>query len=170
MYNIYMKTNRSKRSIIWKISNEDFCQLIKNSKTYSEVFKYFKMINKGGNSKTLKKRIESLNLDCSHFLKRRESSELSRRMTEEIFKEQWLTTDSEKQRIHVKNYLIKFKMIPYECEECKNNGIWNQKKLSLQLEHKNGISNDNRLENLSFLCPNCHSQTDSFAGKNCRKR
>ena len=102
-----MKNNRSKRSIIWKISNEDFCQLIKNSKTYSEVFKYFQMKNKGGNSKTLKNRIELLNLDCSHFLKRSDSSQLSRRMTKEVFKEDWLTKDSQKQRVHIKNYLIK---------------------------------------------------------------
>lgn len=160
-----MKNNRSKRSIIWKISNEDFCQLIKNSKTYSEVFKYFQMKNKGGNSKTLKNRIELLNLDCSHFLKRSDSSQLSRRMTKEVFKEDWLTKDSQKQRVHIKNYLIKFEMIPYECEKCKNKGIWNGSKLSLQLEHRNGVSDDNRFENLCFLCPNCHSQTETFSGK-----
>ena len=44
----------------------------------------------------------------------------------------------------------------------------NGKPLVLQLDHINGISNDNRIENLRFLCPNCHAQTESFAGRNKR--
>ena len=44
------------------------------------------------------------------------------------------------------------------------NGL--DKKLSLQLDHINGINNDHRIENLRFLCPNCHSQTETYAGKN----
>lgn len=55
--------------------------------------------------------------------------------------------------------------MPYECESCGLKDTWNNKKISLQLEHKNGIPNDNTLENLCFLCPNCHSQTDTYAGK-----
>lgn len=43
---------------------------------------------------------------------------------------------------------------------------WNGQPLVLQLEHKNGINNDNRLENLAFICPNCHSQTPTYAGRN----
>jgi 5-methylcytosine-specific restriction endonuclease McrA len=40
------------------------------------------------------------------------------------------------------------------------------KPLSLHLDHKNGKNNDHRIENLRFLCPNCHSQTATYAGKN----
>ena len=53
--------------------------------------------------------------------------------------------------------------------QCGNEGFWNGKKLVLQLEHKNGIHNDHRVENLCFLCPNCHSQTDTYSGKNIGK-
>jgi predicted RNA-binding Zn-ribbon protein involved in translation (DUF1610 family) len=69
-------------------------------------------------------------------------------------------------RHHVKRRLIEEKLIPYECDECGLTDEWNGKQIVLQLEHKNGISNDNRLENLSFLCPNCHSQTKTYAAKN----
>lgn len=53
----------------------------------------------------------------------------------------------------------------YRCSICGNTGEWNSKKLVLQLDHINGIHNDNRIENLRLLCPNCHSQTDTFCGK-----
>lgn len=69
-------------------------------------------------------------------------------------------------RHHVKKRLINEKIIPYCCQCCGNDGTWNGSKLVLQLEHKNGISNDNRLENLCFLCPNCHTQTKTYAAKN----
>lgn len=54
------------------------------------------------------------------------------------------------------------------CEEC---GLtdWRGRQLSLALHHINGDPTDNRLENLRMLCPNCHSQTENFAGRN-RKR
>lgn len=69
-------------------------------------------------------------------------------------------------RHHVKKRLIERNIIPYKCEHCDNIGEWNNKPLILQLEHKNGKNNDNRLENLTFLCPNCHTQTKTYAAKN----
>ena len=68
-------------------------------------------------------------------------------------------------RHHIKKRIIKDKLLDYKCENCGNSGEHNNKPLSLQLDHKNGKSEDNRLENLRFLCPNCHSQTDTYAGR-----
>lgn len=79
---------------------------------------------------------------------------------EEVF-----TENSTYARHHIKKRLLEDKLIVYECSICKNKGTHNNKPLSLQLEHINGISNDNRIDNLNFLCPNCHSQTDTYAGK-----
>jgi hypothetical protein len=61
--------------------------------------------------------------------------------------------------------LIKAGIFESKCAEC---GIseWKNKPLRMQLDHINGCSNDHRLENLRFLCANCHSQTDTFCGKN----
>jgi hypothetical protein len=77
--------------------------------------------------------------------------------------------NSTSSRASVKNRIIKEKLIEYKCKDCNNNGEWNGKKLVLQLEHINGINNDNRLSNLCFLCPNCHTQTTTYSGKKLKK-
>ena len=68
-------------------------------------------------------------------------------------------------RKDIKKRILNQKLIPYECSECRNDGHHNGKSLVLQLDHINGKAEDNRLENLRFLCPNCHSQTSTYAGK-----
>ena len=52
------------------------------------------------------------------------------------------------------------------CAECGLGEEWRGKPITLQLDHVNGIHTDNRLENLRLLCPNCHTQTETFCGKN----
>lgn len=70
---------------------------------------------------------------------------------------------------HMKKRLIGTNLIPNElCSECGVPRLWNDKRLELQLDHINGESSDNRLENLRFLCPNCHSQTDTFCRPKAR--
>jgi len=56
------------------------------------------------------------------------------------------------------------------CALCGNSGEWQGKPLTLQLDHANGRYDDNRLENLRWLCPNCHSQTETFAGRGSVRR
>jgi 5-methylcytosine-specific restriction endonuclease McrA len=68
-------------------------------------------------------------------------------------------------RAHLKSRLLKAGLLKSSCQRC---GItnWQGELLSLELHHINGIGQDNRLENLTLLCPNCHSQTDSWGGRN----
>lgn len=160
---------RQKRSKIWLLPDEEFKDLIKNSSSVKVALSFFGLQNKGNNFKTIKKRINDMQLDISHFLTNVEASSMSRTLTEEEFKNTWLIENSDRNRTHLKKYLIKFDLLEYKCEKCNNTGEWMGDCISLQLEHKNGISNDNRLHNLCFLCPNCHSQTSSFAGKQNRK-
>ena len=66
----------------------------------------------------------------------------------------------------IKKRIIRDKLLDYKCAICGQEKIWNGKELSLQLDHINGINNDHRLKNLRFLCPNCHTQQDTYSAKN----
>jgi 5-methylcytosine-specific restriction endonuclease McrA len=68
-------------------------------------------------------------------------------------------------RAHLKRRLIKEGLLAALCGDC---GIreWRRMPLALELHHINGDRSDNRLENLALLCPNCHSQTDTWGGRN----
>jgi 5-methylcytosine-specific restriction endonuclease McrA len=57
---------------------------------------------------------------------------------------------------------------PHQCEVC-GNSTWNNKLIPLELDHINGVNNDNRLENLRIICPNCHAQTEHYRGNNWGK-
>ena len=58
---------------------------------------------------------------------------------------------------------------PNKCEGCGTGTEWNGKPLVLTPDHKNGKAWDNRPSNLELLCPNCHSQTPTFAGRNKKR-
>jgi Zn finger protein HypA/HybF involved in hydrogenase expression len=68
-------------------------------------------------------------------------------------------------RNNIKLRLLRAGIKSGECEQC---GIaeWQGRPLSMALHHVNGDRHDNRLENLALLCPNCHSQTENFSGRN----
>lgn len=65
----------------------------------------------------------------------------------------------------LKSRIKKDELLDYKCSEC---GIdtWQGQQITLDLDHVNGINSDNRLENLRFLCPNCHSLTHTYKGRN----
>ena len=73
-------------------------------------------------------------------------------------------------RKYIKKRLLKQKILEYKCEDCGIKDTYNGKPISLQLDHKNGINNDNRVCNLRLLCPNCHSQTPTYAGKRLKRQ
>ncbi len=66
---------------------------------------------------------------------------------------------------NIKETILKNDLLEKCCDICKITN-WNNKEIILELDHINGINKDNRLENLRFLCPNCHSQTDNWRGRN----
>ena len=121
----------------------------------------------GGNYQTIKKYIELYNIDITHFETdaERYSRLINYNTNNKIPIENILIVNSTYNRANLKLRLVSENLLEYKCVECGNIGEWNGKPISLQLDHINGIHDDNRLENLRFLCPNCHSQTETYAGK-----
>jgi hypothetical protein len=83
--------------------------------------------------------------------------------------EELLVADTYRSRHNVKLRLLREGLKEHRCETC---GLteWRGRPLSMALHHVNGDGQDNRLENLELLCPNCHAQTDNFSSRNRRPR
>ena len=150
---------------IYKLSDEQFVELLKKSSTISEVlFKlgYTVKGNSWGYSQ-VKRRMDDLNLDYSIF--KGKSAVIKTGRLNNVKKEDILKENCKHQRTVLRRYVIKNNLIPYKCAICGCTE-WQGKTLSLELDHINGVNNDNRLENLRFLCPNCHSQTSTYGSRN----
>lgn len=160
---------RAKRSKIWKMPYTKLIVLVKQSKTFTEILSVFHLSNKGGNSSTLKRRLVEENIDFSHIRLGKDSNKGKKfgffGMTKSECLKHVFVRHSPYKRNTARRYIQKYNLIPYKCL-CGLVGEWCGKTLSLQLEHKNGIGNDHRLNNLEWMCPNCHSQTKTFAGRN----
>ncbi len=85
------------------------------------------------------------------------------RLNEEVF-----VKDSTYARHRLKERIIKQRLLKYECAICSLGPVWRGKEMPLILDHINGINNDNRLENLRFVCSNCDSQLDTYKSRNRR--
>lgn len=70
----------------------------------------------------------------------------------------------------LKRRIIKSKLLEYRCygQDCQIVNEWLGSPLTLQLDHIDGDGTNDNIENLRFLCPNCHAQTPTFAGKNMK--
>lgn len=140
-------------------------ELINESKSIRELLRKIKLDTNGsGNYRTLKNKIIELGIDYPEYNFFGSGGYKKRKNDDEVFIE-----NSTLPRQKLKGRIIKNNIIEYKCSICSNEGNWMNKKLSLHLDHINGINNDNRIENLRFLCPNCHSQTEAYSGKKNKK-
>lgn len=144
-------------------SDTDFIQAIQHSDSWRELAKALDKSISGASVKLLQKRAADLNVDTSHFLSRKKGG--GRKHTTEKL----LTVDSNASSSALKNRLLAEGFLENVCSECGQLPEWNNKPLVLQLDHINGQSSDNRIENLRILCPHCHTQTETWGSRRTKK-
>lgn len=152
---------------IYTPSDDQFKKLVSESTSYTEVLVKLGLVARGGtSSKLLKKRLNELNCSTSHFKPQNANSvaKITQSLSTVLVEKSTYTNISK-----LKQRIVRDGLMQYKCVECGLGDQWNGKPITLQLDHINGISDDHRLTNLRFLCPNCHSQTKTYAGRNKTK-
>jgi hypothetical protein len=147
------------------LSNTEIIKILNDSKSFREVLiKFGYSSNGSGAYSTLKNHLNKLGLKIPKYHHYGIGKGKRKIPLSEILVE----NSTYLNRSSLKDRLIKEKLLEYKCysEICTLKDTWLGEKLTLQLEHKNGINNDNRIENLILLCPNCHSQTKTYSGRN----
>lgn len=159
---------RKSKNIIWKLKQDEFHNLVLSSESLSEIMRKLNLSYSGNSVKILKERIEQENIDISFFQEKQRERSMLNLMAKKKPIEEMLVENSSHSISHLKERLIKEGILEEICAKCNLEPFWNGEKLTLHLDHKNGNSSDNRRENLRLLCPNCHSQTPTYAGRKHR--
>lgn len=148
-----------------KWTYEELIDAIKSSESIAETLRKLGLKPQGSNYKTIHRYVSKYNIDTSHWLgqahlKGKERIKLRRPLEDLLVYNPSISIKTDT----LKKKLVSAKLITYECCICKLS-IWLDKYISLHLDHINGNSFDNRIENIRLLCPNCHSQTETYCGK-----
>jgi hypothetical protein len=159
----------------YKFDKQELELLVKQSKCMAHLLSLVNVIPAGGNYATMNRRLKKWDIDISHwgkgikerqgYLKGKTHDWAIKTPTDEILIKNcvWGGT-THKLRIR----LIKEGYFKHQCYDCQNTH-WKNELIPLELEHKNGNRTDNRIENLTLLCPNCHALTPTYRGRNKKK-
>ena len=144
-------------------TREVLAKAVVNSNSVADVIRKLGRKPAGGTHSLVSRRIKEYNLDTSHFLGCR--SNLGRTFHKKSYVEVLVKRDkgSRKSAALLRRSLVG-SGVPYKCNRCGLTDTWNDSRLILQVNHLNRDWLDDRRENLEFLCPNCHSQTEGWCG------
>jgi len=124
----------------------------------------------GGNYASIRRHIQALGIDTSHFTGRLWNKGLKGHRTPTFTLGQILTRGSTYPSYKLRNRLIAAGLKPMRCEHCGWAQVSPDGRVPLELDHINGDRADNRIENLRILCPNCHSLQPTHRGLNSRRK
>jgi len=160
-----------------KYTDADRLEAIKTSYSYRQVLLKLGLKGAGGNYKHIKEFIIKNNIDISHFTHQGHLKGKTHNWAVKIPIEEILVENSTYANINkLRKRLLKEGYFEKVCNACGNTKWknkftkWKEEDIPLELEHKNGISNDHRIENLEIICPNCHAFTETYRGRNIKKK
>ena len=150
-----------------KYTDKQFMDAVQNANSIREVLLTLGLNATGGNYACCKDRIKKLELDTKHFYGR-----AWRKGKRFVYKRP--LSDYLSNKVKINSHTLKLRLIQegvfnHQCSQCQRS-IWNDQPIPIELDHINGDRNDNALSNLRILCPNCHAQTPTHAGKNIGAR
>ena len=153
-----------------KYTREILAGLAAESRSVSELLVKLGLRISGGSHAHIRSRLNRFGIDTRHFLgKRANFGPFHRGGPKRVTPQERLVL-REASRPPLSAHALRSALLeigrPHRCEVCDLTNGWLGRRLVLQIDHRNGCHFDNRPENLRFLCPNCHSQTASFAGRN----
>lgn len=144
---------------------ESFSEIVKNSNNLTDVARNLRLSAFCGNRSTIKKYVKLYCIDISHFKidysKRKNRSKMN--LSEILIQNSTYNTTDLKNRLYDEGLKERI------CEKCGQNENWHGEHMSLILDHKNGVNDDHRLENLQIVCPNCNATLPTHCGKNVGK-
>lgn len=150
-------------------SDDQFIEAVASSYSITATLDKIGLKPTGGNFRTFRYAVSRLGVDISHFTGNGHLKGKSHGWTPSISLTEILVQRSTYHSGRLKERLIREHLLLNKCSECDLTQ-WQEKALVLHMDHINGDPCDNRLENLRLLCPNCHSQTPTYCGRNKRKK
>jgi hypothetical protein len=136
---------------------------IAESRSWAETLRRLNYCPSGGNSKTLKKYAKLWGISTEHFDPYAGVMERIRKPKKPL--SEVLVEGSTYSRSNLKPRLYEEGLKQPQCEMCGQGESWHGKHMSLILDHRNGVRDDNRLENLRIACPNCAATLDTHCGR-----
>jgi hypothetical protein len=151
-----------------RYSEDQARKAVAASLSYAEALRRLGMCDRGGSWRILEKWVEIWDVPVDHFDSRARSVAAARLRARPL--EELLVQGSVVGSAKLKEKLYRAGLKERRCELCGQGEEWRGRRMSLILDHANGVRDDNRLENLRIVCPNCNATLDTHCGRNATLR